>query len=212
LSTKGLAVIKYLYADTTQYFPELASQMFRDRARQFRDRLHWEVVVDADGFERDVYDQMNPLYVIAQNPDGRHAGSMRFLPTTAETMVNDHFLHLTQGVHISSPLIWECTRFCLAPHSHTNTAAALMMAGCELGLRLGLHHAVGVFDASMARVYRRLGWAPDVLGSADNICVGLWEFSRLAQETVAARAGLDVGLAARWFDASFPMAEKTMVA
>ncbi len=205
-------MIKYLYADSLHLFPKLAESMFRDRAVQFRDRLNWAVQVDAKGFESDQYDAMNPLYVIAANCDGSHAGSMRFLPTTAETMVNDHFLHLTQGVRISSPLIWECTRFCLSPKSPTITAAALMSAGCELGLRFGLHHAVGVFDFRMERIYRRLGWAPDILGTSNGISVGLWAFSRHALETVANKAGLTADDTARCFDASFPLQENALVA
>ena len=212
-------MIKYLYADSLYLFPKLAESMFRDRAVQFRDRLGWDVAVDADGFERDQYDAMNPLYVIATNTDGTHAGSMRFLPTTAETMVNDHFLHLTDNVRISSPLIWECTRFCLLPRSPDRSheiSAALMMAGCELGLRIGLQHAVGVFDSRMLRIYHRLGWVPDILGTSDNgpdsISVGLWAFSLRALETVARKAGIAPSDAAQWFDASFPISQTALVA
>ncbi len=212
-------MIKFLYADSLHRFPQLADAMFRDRAIQFRDRLNWSVQVDDQGHERDHYDAMNPLYVIAVNPDGSHGGSMRFLPTTAETMVNDHFLHLTQGVRISSPLIWECTRFCLSPsnaNSAFKTAGKLLLAGCELGLRFGLHHAVGVFDGRMLRVYRRLGWQPLILGSSahgpDCVGVGLWAFDSKATSTVAARIGLDPLVAASWFEASFPFLQKTLAA
>ena len=54
---------------------------------------------------------------------------MRFLPTTGDTMVNDHFCHLTGGVRIASPLIWECTRFCLAPEAPTGGSSAALMLG-----------------------------------------------------------------------------------
>lgn len=212
-------MIKYLYADSLDLFPKLAETMFRDRAVQFRDRLGWDVMVDANGHERDQYDAMNPLYVIVQNVDGSHGGSMRFLPTTAETMVNDHFLHLTEGVRIASPLIWECTRFCLSPANTANAhiiSGGLMMAGCELGLRFGLKHAVGVFDARMSRIYRRLGWAPDILGTEGQgnlaISVGLWAFSAQAMANVAHSTGLNADAASVWFDASFPIDEKAMVA
>jgi len=107
-------MIRYLYGDQLATQPLLADSMFRDRADQFHTRLGWEVTVDAQGFERDQYDALNPLYVLWQKPCGRHGGSMRFLPTTGRTMVNEHFLHLTEGVRIASPLIWECTRLCLA--------------------------------------------------------------------------------------------------
>ena len=39
-----------------------------------------------------------------------------------------------------------------------------MLAGLELGLAFHLSHAVGVFDARMVRIYRRLGWGPTILG------------------------------------------------
>ena len=59
-------------------------------------------------------------------------------------MTNEHFLDLTGGVVIRSPLIWECTRFCLAPDAPVGVAGALLVAGVELGLRFGLEQALGV--------------------------------------------------------------------
>ena len=107
-------MIRYIYGTDLHKFPKLAEAMFRDRADQFKTRLGWEVSVDESGLERDEYDDENPLYVIWENADGTHGGSMRLLPTVGRTMINDHFIHLTDGVRIQSPLIWECTRFCLA--------------------------------------------------------------------------------------------------
>ena len=46
--------------------------MFRDRASQFKTRLKWQVDVDENGFERDEYDALNPLYLILENNLGRH--------------------------------------------------------------------------------------------------------------------------------------------
>lgn len=204
-------MIRFLYADQLCQAPELARGMFRDRAAQFRDRLAWDVTVDADGYERDAYDAVNPLYVIWQQPDGSHGASMRVLPTVGRTMVNDHFLDLTGGVRIVSPLIWECTRFCLSPAASADgarVAGGVMLAGHELGLRFGLVSSVGVFDARMVRIYRSIGWAPEVIGCAgtgrDRICAGLWPFSAAIRTDIAARAGLAEDLGAAWFDASFP--------
>lgn len=100
-------MIRYLYGDQLAKHPLLARAMFEDRADQFKTRLGWEVTVNADGQERDEYDDLNPLYVIWETATGVHGGSMRFLPTTGRTMVNDHFLDLTDGVPIQSPFIWE---------------------------------------------------------------------------------------------------------
>jgi acyl homoserine lactone synthase len=200
-------MIRFLYGDELHKFPLLKKTMFQDRAEQFKTRLDWDVTVDAAGEERDQYDALNPLYIIWERPDGRHGGSMRALPTVGRTMTAEHFLHLTGGVRIESPLIWEVTRFCLAPGATPGVAAALMLAGCELALRFGLEQCLGVFDARMTRIYGRIGFSPDVIGTdgagRDGVSVGIWTFTDVARRAIAARSGLPLALAERWFDASF---------
>jgi acyl homoserine lactone synthase len=199
-------MLRYLYADQLHQHPQLARQMFRDRADQFRTRLGWEVQVDAAGEERDAYDAMNPLYVIWEQADGSHGGSMRFLPTTGPVMVNDHFAHLLSGP-LRSPLIWECTRFCLARRADAHVAAALMLGGGEIMRGFDIRHFVGVFDARMVRIYRMIGSSPEILGSAgqgrDRISVGLWHYSEAAQAQVAQRAGISPEQSRFWFDQAF---------
>ncbi len=200
-------MLRYLYADQLDGFPKLRDSMFADRAAQFRDRLNWPVEVDTQGHERDAYDAMNPLYVIWQDRQGRHGGSMRFLPTVGQTMVNDHFTHLTGGVTIRHPLIWECTRFCVAQSAAPRVSAALMLGGLEIGLGNHLTDAVGVFDALMTRVYRRLGWAPTILGSAGAgraaVSIGLWAFRAELRPGLLRRAGLSADLSRLWYDRAF---------
>ena len=200
-------MIRFIYGDDLPRFPLLRRTMFRDRATQFRDRLGWDVAVNGRGEEIDEYDELNPLYVIWEQPDGRHGGSMRTLPTIGRTMTNEHFLHLTVGTEIVSPLIWEATRFCLAPGAGAGVAAALMLAGAELGLRVGLEHGLAVFDARMVRIYGRIGFAPDVIGTSgtgrDAVSLGLWTFSEAARAEIAARSGISLETAAWWYDASF---------
>lgn len=199
-------MLRYLYGTELHKYPKLAESMFQDRADQFRTRLGWDVTVDETGAERDAYDALNPLYVIWENPDASHGGSMRFLPTTGPTMVNDHFGHLTKGP-IKSPLIWECTRFCLARGASPHVAAALMLGGGEIMRAFGVEHFVGVFDARMVRIYRMIGSSPDILGSQgtgrDQIALGLWAFEADAQMRVAKRAGIAPRESRRWFDMSF---------
>jgi len=162
---------------------------------------------------------LNPLYIIWEAPNGLHGGSMRILPTVGQTLINDHFVALNGGVKIISPLVWECTRFCLSSR-HLDDAAMvashLMLAGCELGLRFGLEHSVGVFDARMVRIYRRIGWSPDVLGSTgkgrDRISVGLWPITEEARDEMCRRSGVTLQQVAHWFDLSFPVNMDEMVA
>ncbi|WP_135506524.1 acyl-homoserine-lactone synthase [Roseovarius aestuariivivens] len=200
-------MLRYLYADQLSAFPRLANSMFLDRADQFKTRLNWDVTVTAKGHERDEYDDLNPLYVIWEGPDGRHRGSMRFLPTTDRTMINEHFRDILGGGTIESPLIWECTRFCLARGAESRIAAALMLGGGEIMRQFGVRHFSGVFDARMVRIYRTIGSSPEILGQLGTgrvqISVGLWEFTDAARALVAKRAGVSPALYELWFRRSF---------
>ncbi len=194
-------MLHFIYACDLHYYPLLQSTMFQDRARQFKDRLGWNVDVDAKGWERDQYDDLNPLYVILSS-DGRHAGSMRLLPTTGPTMVNDYFHRLLPDGPLHSAHIWECTRFCLAPGQGTAAASALQLAGGYLMKRFGVDHLVGVFDKLMTRIYRGIGASPQILGNSEGICAGLWGFDASQFEELSVRSGITEADVKRWFSAS----------
>lgn len=200
-------MIRYIYADQLDQYPTLKSTMLTDRATQFHTRLKWEVTVDADGYETDQYDALNPLYVIWDNA-GRHGGSMRFLPSTGDTMVNDHFAHLVGG-ELCAPTLWETTRFCVSPDAPdgARVAALLMMAGAQLGVGFGLSHSIGVFDARMVRIYRKLGWEPEILGTdgqgRDAVSAGLWAFDDAVLSRMCLAAGVSRELSQLWFDRAF---------
>lgn len=204
-------MLLYLTWDDLIERPRLRDSMFRDRAAQFRTRLKWDVPVDKNGFERDQYDGLpDVIYAVWERVDGTHGGSMRFLPTTGRTMLAEHFAHLTQGVAIKSPWIWECTRFCLAPGGGMRVAPTLMLGGLDLGLGHGLSHSVGVFDAPMVRVYSRLGWPPAVLGSEGEgrtaISAGLWAFEPELRPILLRRAGVSAEVADDWYASVFGQA------
>ncbi len=174
-------MIRFIYGYDLLLEPELAKSMFRDRATQFSERLGWDVQVDRNGLERDVYDTLNPLYIIVTDDLGRHLGSMRFLPTLGRTMLNDFFQNIYDGPEIRKPSAWECTRFCLAPGAHPRTSIKLLAAGGRLMREFGLQELVAVFDDRMKRVYRRSGVAPETLGSGlykgAQVTIGHWRYS-----------------------------------
>lgn len=207
-------MLRYLYANELSRFPLLRDTMFRDRAEQFSKRLGWDVTVNDAGEERDQYDELNPLYVIWEMADGRHGGSMRFLPTVGRTMVNEHFSHLTGGVTIESPLIWECTRFCLSPNAGKRASAALALGAGELMAAFKLKHYVGVFDPRMERIYRLMGLEPEVIGAAgegrDKIGVGLWSMDETAFAPTLKRVGVSRDVSRGWL--RYALAGKPMPA
>ncbi len=196
-------MIRYLYASELDQHSSLAAAMFRDRAAQFRDRMGWDVTVDDLGWETDDYDTMDPIYVIVEDKTGGHAASMRFLPTTGSTMLSDVFPHLVGGAPIRSPQIWECTRFCLSPKAGAGMARRLLLGAVELGLAMGVTHSVGVFDTPMTRIYRRLGWSPEVLGSGGGISAGIWELSPKTHDHLCRTSGIDPATSRRWLEDCF---------
>jgi len=187
-------MIHFKYGNELSLVPNLAHSMFQDRADQFSKRLGWDVTVNAIGEERDQYDEINPLYIIIEGPDGSHQGSMRFLPTLGRTMINEHFQNLIGEGEIRSLFIWECTRFCISPKADFKTASKLMAAGAKLMHECSLDHFVAVFDQRMERVYRLIGASPTVIGrstsSGDPIGVGLWEFDAEAYAGLLNKAGV----------------------
>ena len=198
-------MLRYIYAKELNDYPKLRDSMFRDRAIQFKDRLKWDVMVDEQGYERDEYDALNPLYVVWIMPNGSHGGSMRVLPTMGRVMVNDHFSDVI-GHEIQSEHIWETTRFCLSPdlsEDGVQVSAALMLAGCQIGVSQKLDSMIAIFDPRMVRVYRRLGWPPKILGSVgegrDKICAGAWTFDRETLERMAQQARIPVVLSQMWY-------------
>lgn len=151
--------------------PNLLKQMFQLRARVFCDRLGWDVRV-AGGEERDRYDDESPIYLIYTDDEKREVkGSLRLLPTTGPTLLADLFSDtLPDAVHLSAPAIWECTRVCLDDRivdkgQRLFASAVLIAALGDVAIRAGIESIIANFDATMLRLYRRIGCEVEVLGS-----------------------------------------------
>lgn len=197
-------MITIFYADTLSDYTDFGQKMFRSRARLFVDRLGWDLSVDESGQEIDQYDAVKPLYVIAADAAGAHMGSLRILPTTGPHMTADHFTHLSGGAAIRSPLIWEVTRFCVESsqqHGVSNIRRAsieLFLALNEIGVYAGINQVIATFDRRMLPIYKRTGWAPEVIGSEgegrDAIHLGLWDVNDASVAGLRARLGRDDAL------------------
>ena len=154
----------------------LLNQMFRLRARVFRDRLRWKVQV-IDGMERDRYDGEDPVYILyTDEMQQRLIGSLRLLPTTGPTLVADYFADtVPDSARLTAPSIWECTRFCVdedylgnGNREELTFASGILFAALgEVALEAGIQSILGNFDARMLRLYRRVGCEVEVLGSTE---------------------------------------------
>jgi N-acyl-L-homoserine lactone synthetase len=178
-------------------YSDLIDEMFRLRARVFRDRLGWDVQV-ADGKERDRYDNEGPVYLICADDESlKVKGSLRLLPTTGPTVLADIFSDtLPDAVHLSAPTIWECTRFCLEDDILTReelliASAVLIAALGDVAIGAGIESIVGNFDSTMLRLYRRIGCEVEVLGSTQRygrpVYLGLFPISESILRKVKGR-------------------------
>ncbi|WP_295810891.1 acyl-homoserine-lactone synthase [uncultured Nitratireductor sp.] len=158
------------------HHPTLLDEMFRMRAVVFADRLEWDVSV-TDGREIDRFDAEDPLYLLSlDDRTGTLQGAVRLLPTTGPNMLRDVFPVLVPGGAPASPLIWESSRFAVNPaafnecerveanHVVNRTTIELLCGIVEVSQRAGIEHVVSVFDARMARIFRTIDCAFEVIG------------------------------------------------
>ena len=151
-------MMKLIEGSYASFFPKEMDAMFRNRAETFSERLGWEVVVK-NGYERDSFDDANPLYLVSVDPDTeQYWGSLRLLPTTGPNMLRDVFPQLLDGDYLESATIWECSRICAvaAPGQPERNGGGggvnhvlneLILGIGEVAVAAGLTQIAAVFDA-----------------------------------------------------------------
>ena len=144
----------------------LLTEMYRLRRRVFKDRLDWAVSVSGD-LELDVYDALNPTYLLVMSGEGNLVGGVRLLPTTGPTMLADTFPALLGGQAAPhSEKILESSRFCVDTNlaselaeNGLNRATFILFAAMIEGARASKAESiVTVTDIRMERILRRAGW------------------------------------------------------
>jgi N-acyl-L-homoserine lactone synthetase len=183
---------------------DLLAAMFRLRRRVFKDRLDWTVSVSGD-LELDVYDALNPTYLVMVSGDREVVGCVRLLPTTGPTMLADTFPELLDGQALArNHRIVESSRFCVdtalaaeAAGNGLNRATFILFAAMieSLGL-LGADSIVTVTDTRMERILRRAGWPLERLAAPQRIgkTMALAGYLHGSSETLAGmyrQAGVD---------------------
>jgi len=174
---------------------DLLGAMFRLRRRVFKDRLDRTVSVSGD-LELDVYDALNPTYLVMVPSKREVVGCVRLLPTTGPTMLADTFPQLLAGeTPPRSRRILESSRFCVdanlavdAAGNGLNRATVILFAAMieSLGL-LDADSIVTVTDTRMERILRRARWPLERLAPPQRIgeTMALAGFLHGSHETLA---------------------------
>lgn len=171
-------MLKLIEGSYASFFPKETDAMFRNRAETFSERLGWEVVVRG-GYERDAFDDANPLYLVSVDPiTEEYWGSLRLLPTTGPNMLRDVFPQLLDGDYIESATIWECSRICAtAAHGQPERNGGgvnfvlneLILGIGEVAIAAGITQIAAVFDARILRVLKAAGCNPEIVGTPQPI-------------------------------------------
>jgi len=167
-------MLKLIEGSYASFFPKEMDAMFRNRAETFSGRLGWDVVVK-NGYERDRFDDLNPLYLVSIDPDTeQYWGSLRLLPTTGPNMLREVFPQLLdEGEVVESPTIWESTRICAIPaqgqperskNGVSYVLGELITGIVEVAILAGLTKIVSVFDARIYRILKAAGCELEIIG------------------------------------------------
>ena len=85
----------------------LLDGMYKLRHTVFAERLKWTSLNNSQR-EINLYDVINPVYLICRDPAGEVVGCWRLLPTTGPYMLKDIFPHLLWGAPPPErPDTWE---------------------------------------------------------------------------------------------------------
>lgn len=141
---------------------EVINEMYRLRARVFRDRLGWDIPTIA-GMEIDGYDALGPHYMLIQEPEGRVRGCWRLMPTEGPNMLRDTFPQLLHGAEAPSGRnVWELSRFAIESGNDQTFGFAevtlhAMRAVVSYAARMGISSYVTVTTTPIERLLRRTG-------------------------------------------------------
>ncbi len=181
--------------------PALFDEMFRQRKKVFIDQKKWDLKPIDGEFEYDEFDRDDAVYVCSLLPDGSLAGSARFLNTTTEHMAGSVFQGMFPGLMIRSPTIWEITRFAvpddrrLQPNGVSRAACELLLGICLFGLEYGVSQMTAIYEAPLARMFKKCGLDHIILGRHRSdehgaLHFALCDISRELEASVRAKTGL----------------------
>ncbi|WP_322057962.1 acyl-homoserine-lactone synthase [Paraburkholderia sp. J63] len=152
------------------------NEMYRLRARVFRDRMGWDIPTIA-GMEIDGYDALGPHYMLIQDNGGTVRGCWRLMPTEGPNMLRDTFPQLLHGEAAPAGRhIWELSRFAIeSGNDHAFGFADVTMHAIHslvsFADRMGISRYVTVTTTPIERLLRRTGIDVSRLGAPVRIGV-----------------------------------------
>lgn len=144
--------------------------MHRVRTKIFRDRMGWDVDVDAMEMEIDEYDRPETIYVLSVNDNDQVVGTWRFLTTDQPSMIRDIWPHYLQTLPIpTSAAMCETSRFGVYyevseggdRQKIVSAATAEMIVGLiDVCIKCGIEEMFTLYNVKIKRLLERIGFVP----------------------------------------------------
>lgn len=154
--------------------------MFRLRDEVFHKRLGWDVQ-SHQGLERDQYDELSPVYVLARGENRKIVACGRLLPTTGPYMLRDTFPELLRGEPApEDSRVWEVSRFAVKALSGEDkeqltlgyTSLKMIQAATDFATHNGIEAFVLVTSVAIERLLRKAGIPMRRFGDGKAVQIG----------------------------------------
>ncbi len=151
--------------DAPRFGQSILLDMFAFRHKVFYRQLGWEVHTRYQ-LEFDEFDDMDPVYMVAEDEAGGIEGCWRLLPTTGPTMLRDTFPQLLKGESMPCDShVWELSRFAVASHEDVRAQQAplngvtldMIRKVYDFALDHDIHEYVTVTSVALERLLKRTG-------------------------------------------------------
>ncbi len=152
-------------------FPDLFSQMYRQRYEIYVKRRKWSGLKPIGDEERDEFDTSSAIYLVALDADDEILAGLRLLPTIRPHILGELFPHLALDGVPSGPDILELTRFYVAPFKSSRAVrdwlVGVLCAGMiEYCLANNVRQVTSVIDTFLLKLMLSMEWRVRPLGLA----------------------------------------------
>ena len=163
-------MIHIVHAGNRDLYAQELDQLFRLRAKFFKEILGWSKLTVIDGKETDAYDDERAIYLLALEPDGQISCSVRLRPTDDHSLLMDHFPHLVadDAPRLTKADVWESCRYFASSRARGPEGARrreeLRMAMVELAHTQGVSRIVAITDMIWLPPLVQNAWTTRLLG------------------------------------------------
>jgi len=151
--------------DSPRFGQSVLLDMFAFRHEVFYRKLGWEVQTRYQ-LEYDEFDDMDPVYMVAEDDGGEIEGCWRLLPTVGPYMLRDTFPQLLRGESAPGDShVWELSRFAVATCEDAAVKQAplndvtleMIRKVYDFAVSHGIREYVTVTSVALERLLKRTG-------------------------------------------------------